>query len=66
MCQVSGERNHFQLKIIVTNGASVCSLKAQGDGEFLLWTCCHFAGVSRCVVIHSSETSNPPQDGKQD
>ena len=62
MCQVSGEHEPFQHESIVTNGASVCILKTQGNGEFLLWMCCHFAGVSRCVIIHSSQISAPPQD----
>jgi len=66
VCQVSGEHDPFQLEGIVTNGANVCSLKTQGSGEFLQWMCCHFAGVSRCVVIYSSQISAPPQDWKQD
>ena len=65
MCQVSGEHDPFQLEGKVTNGAIVCSLKTHGNGE-LLWICCHFAGVSRCVVIHSLQISAPPQEWKQD
>lgn len=62
LCQDSGEHNPFHLEGMVTDGASVCSLKTQGNGEFLLWMCCHFAGASRCVVIHSAQISAPPQD----
>jgi len=66
LCQVFGEHDPSQPEGIVTNGASVCSLKTQGTGEFLLWMCCHSAGVSRCVVIHSLQISAPPQEWKQD